>query len=476
MFDMESEERPSKIRKTNEDGHVDVSTSQDDQFASMKEAMQNWANKHHQENQTTYVDRGEVDAQNGNASTDNQIDCVGTDSLEHRNDPNRWIDSVKDDVDNSDGSEAEQRLTRSARKRLPEPVQKYLDAVRDAVESTFGSKADVDNGSSVGDEDSVDLQKSQSPGADAAESSTKPISKNQLKKQRRKEQWEAGREDRKAKRKEKNKEKKERKREGRSALTEEQCKPKKQKSVQLPITFLVDCGFDDLMTENEMVSLASQVTRCYSDNSKALFRAHYAISSFNGNLKKRFETVLSNHHQNWRGVKFCEEDFVEASVRMKDSMSAPEGGELKGCFLRDAEDQEQVSRDGEVVYLTSDSPNTLEKLKPYSTYIIGGLVDRNRHKGICYKRAMEKGIKTAKLPIGEYMEMNSRFILATNHVFEIMINWLANRDWSEAFMAVMPKRKGGSLKNREEIVGTAGEHDELPEVPTAGPENEAIVP
>ena len=77
---------------------------------------------------------------------------------------------------------------------------------------------------------------------------------------------------------------------------------------------------------------------------------------------------------------------------------------------------------------------------------MGGIVDRNRYKGICYKRAAENGIKTAKLPIGDYMQMNSRFVLTTNQVCEIMLRWLELRDWSEAFMQVMPKRKGGMLK------------------------------
>ena len=115
---------------------------------------------------------------------------------------------------------------------------------------------------------------------------------------------------------------------------------------------------------------------------------------------------------------------------------------------------------GEVIYLTSDSPHTLDRLKPYSTYIIGGLVDKNRHKGLCYKTACDKGVKTAKLPIGEYMEMQSRFVLATNHVVEIMIRWLECGDWGEAFMKVVPKRKGGRLKRSGDGVGLGDGEDE----------------
>ena len=107
-----------------------------------------------------------------------------------------------------------------------------------------------------------------------------------------------------------------------------------------------------------------------------------------------------------------------------------------------------------MVYLTSESPDTLTELKPYSTYIVGGLVDRNRHKGICYKRAMDRGLKTAKLPIGDYMQMASRFVLATNHVSEIMVRWLELGDWGEAFLRVVPKRKGGVLKSNVAETGS----------------------
>jgi tRNA (guanine9-N1)-methyltransferase len=73
-------------------------------------------------------------------------------------------------------------------------------------------------------------------------------------------------------------------------------------------------------------------------------------------------------------------------------------------------------------------------------------VDKNRHKGLCYKRACERGIPTAKLPIGEYMTMQSRSVLAVNHVVEIMLKWLVTGDWGEAFLSVIPKRKDAKLK------------------------------
>jgi len=60
-----------------------------------------------------------------------------------------------------------------------------------------------------------------------------------------------------------------------------------------------------------------------------------------------------------------------------------------------------------LVYLTADAETILEDLDPKKIYIIGGLVDRNRWKGITMKKAQEQGIQTAKLPIGSYLKMSS---------------------------------------------------------------------
>ena len=56
--------------------------------------------------------------------------------------------------------------------------------------------------------------------------------------------------------------------------------------------------------------------------------------------------------------------------------------------------------------------------------------------------------------------MTSRFVLATNHVCEIMLRWLELGAWGEAFMKVMPKRKGGVLKAKRSIRAVGGEGGE----------------
>lgn len=339
-------------------------------------------------------------------------------------------------------------------------------------------------------------------------SSAPPLSNNQLKKLRKQQQWEENRDARKLRRKEKQSAKKARKREAAAATAvvvdenngagtvvehtspppleetgdgdddvdgqQQQQRPvaiaahkRVKKPTQLPLALIIDCSFDDLMTDKEKVSLSSQLTRCYSDNRNAAHRAHLIISSFGGGLKQRFETVLANHHRGWKGVRFTEDDFLgaaqEVQKRMRESHGEMNDDQKAIVAVGGGSGALQINsvEGGEIIYLTSDSPDTLTELRAYNTYIIGGLVDRNRHKGICYKRAKDRGVKTAKLPIGDYLKMASRFVLTTNQVVEIMLNWLECGDWAEAFLKVVPKRKGGVLKTKiEEKKENGGEAED----------------
>lgn len=64
-------------------------------------------------------------------------------------------------------------------------------------------------------------------------------------------------------------------------------------------------------------------------------------------------------------------------------------------------------RKQDLVYLTADSPDELQVLDPAKIYILGGLVDRNRHKGICYKKAQEAGVATARFPITQHFRLHT---------------------------------------------------------------------
>lgn len=61
----------------------------------------------------------------------------------------------------------------------------------------------------------------------------------------------------------------------------------------------------------------------------------------------------------------------------------------------------------DLVYLTADSQDELDELDSSKIYVIGGIVDRNKHKGICYQRAQEAGIATARLPIRKHVNLQT---------------------------------------------------------------------
>lgn len=89
----------------------------------------------------------------------------------------------------------------------------------------------------------------------------------------------------------------------------------------------------------------------------------------------------------------------------------------------------------------------------------------NDIQNLCYNKAKDQGIRTAKLPIGEYIKMSSRFVLTTNQVVEIMLRYLECRDWKAAFMEVIPQRKQPKLKPKKgtEAEEQEGEYEEEPE-------------
>ncbi|CAI1706212.1 hypothetical protein SEUBUCD646_0O00670 [Saccharomyces eubayanus] len=182
------------------------------------------------------------------------------------------------------------------------------------------------------------------------------------------------------------------------------------------IEIILDCSFDELMNDKEIVSLSNQVTRAYSANRRADHFAEIKVAPFDKRLKKRFETALHDtNYDNWNHFKFLPDDKI--------------------MF-----EDEHVSKD-KIVYLTADTDEKLDRLEPGMRYIVGGIVDKNRYKELCLKKAQKLGIPTRRLPIDEYINLEGRRVLTTTHVVQLMLKYFDGHDWKNAFESVLPARK-----------------------------------
>mmetsp|Transcript_13071 Transcript_13071/g.32024 ORF Transcript_13071/g.32024 Transcript_13071/m.32024 type:complete len:183 (+) Transcript_13071:419-967(+) len=173
------------------------------------------------------------------------------------------------------------------------------------------------------------------------------------------------------------------------------------------------------MQMRESRSLASQVVYSYGAN----LRAKHPFKLYFTGLKEKsimLELLQKNNgFENW---------FVEKSEKS----------------------YHEIFDNNKIVYLSSDSDNVLETLDPSTVYIVGGIVDRNRHKGLCQRLATEKEIKTAKLPISSFLEGHTRKVITVNQVVQILLKYKEYNDWGKAMLEVMPARKGYKIKKSSE--------------------------
>ncbi|XP_039997436.1 RNA (guanine-9-)-methyltransferase domain-containing protein 2 [Xiphias gladius] len=261
--------------------------------------------------------------------------------------------------------------------------------------------------------DSGDDKKTVSSNGEAT-ADNQTLSKRQRKKLLKQQKWEEERELRKQRRKER---KQQRRLQRQNHQEEEggdaQSARKHPRREVMPssMRLVVDCSFDNLMLIKDVRKLHKQIQRCYAENRRAVHPVQFYLTSLGGQLKQSMDEK-DKGWINWKDITIKTEHYSEVVAKE------------------------------DLVYLTSDSPNVLEQLDQKKAYVIGGLVDHNHHKGITFERAKELGIDHAQLPLSSFVKMNSRKVLAVNHVFEIILAYLEKGSWQEAFFTILPQRKG----------------------------------
>ncbi|PKI47539.1 hypothetical protein CRG98_032129 [Punica granatum] len=248
-------------------------------------------------------------------------------------------------------------------------------------------------------------QKDQNTTGDATNSEQQPFSKNKQKKLLKQQRFEAKKAEKKALMKEQKKKEGERKRkewqdtleslpeEERSKLIEarkglrkermEKRSEEKEKKIERLTRakengqkIVIDLEFSHLMSSNEINSLSQQIMYCYAVNGRSPTPAHLWLTGCSGGIGSQLQMLPG--FDKWI-IEKENGSYIEAFQGQKSNL----------------------------VYLTADSETVLDILDCSKIYIIGGLVDRNRCKGITMKKAQEQEIQTAKLPIGNYLKMSS---------------------------------------------------------------------
>ncbi|KAH8118661.1 guanine-1-methyltransferase-domain-containing protein [Phellopilus nigrolimitatus] len=247
----------------------------------------------------------------------------------------------------------------------------------------------------------------------------------------------------KAAKKEKKREKREREAAGDDEDEEDEPRRKKAKKNRSARPFnariVVDLGFDEKMNDKEISSLSGQLAYTYSANRKANCPfTSLLYTTLNGRLRTRLDGLNDAGYRRWTGTEWWEEGYDHLWAEKAEESEGKDG---KPDETRKRNERSRSDKD-KVVYLTADADEELEELKEGETYIIGGICDHNRYKNLCQNKAVETGIRSARLPIGKYLaEMTTRKVLTVNQVFEILVHWTESRNWEEALYSVMPKRK-----------------------------------
>ena len=278
-----------------------------------------------------------------------------------------------------------------------------------------------------------------------------PISKNQLKKMKKQEEWKKKMEKIKQYKKEKKKEKQKLKREERER--QEKLNPKKEENINeiknkekhnIPfkskkelkeefkqkckngMRVVIDCDFEHLMNEQGNKSMVRQIVDLYSINKESSNPFRVILYGVGKQIK---EGLIKSNYENWIGIEiYFKEDYPSFDKFIEEIL-----------YKDDKKSLNDIKKN--IYYLSADSENNIEDIDNNATYIIGGIVDRNKYKGLSLNKAKELGINHGKFPIGEYLKLQSSQVLTTNHTFHILNEFSIKHDWKDAFVSIIPKRK-----------------------------------
>jgi len=196
-------------------------------------------------------------------------------------------------------------------------------------------------------------------------------------------------------------------------------------------TVVIDFNFSDKLEPKEAHGITTQLQFLYSANMHCQKPVNIVFSS----LKEKTAVM--------EGLKRATQNYLDSWVIERTHIH----------FL-----QLYYKRPKDLIYLTADCEEDLEELKENEIYVIGGILDHNRMKGVTAGFAKETGIKMRRLPIEKYMRITQQSsVLTIDQVFNALLAWWNWGCWRKALQYSIPERKGFKLKeplSAEELANT----------------------
>lgn len=175
-------------------------------------------------------------------------------------------------------------------------------------------------------------------------------------------------------------------------------------------TILIDCDFQDFMEPREQTSLTQQILQCYGIVRKLSRPPRLSLCGVSDKQTSLLSQLPGISRWHFR----CTSDALG-----------------------------EIPLTPDYIYLSADAQEDLDlaSITSKTSIIVGGLVDRNRYKGLTHEKARDLGIRTARLPISDFVEMSASKVLTVNQVVEIVAEALHDGEWGKVLRRVIPGRK-----------------------------------
>ncbi|PWA28913.1 hypothetical protein CCH79_00012858, partial [Gambusia affinis] len=167
----------------------------------------------------------------------------------------------------------------------------------------------------------------------------------------------------------------------------------------------VDLSMTDCMSDKETSRLAGQLRRLYGSNKKATRPFHLFLTDLREDSRLYRECVRMN------------DGFLDYAMEITE----------ESCL--------DLFPSESVVYLTPDAQEALQAVDADKVYVLGGLVDESIQKKLSLSRAAELSVRTARLPVDEYM-------VKKNNAKNFHSKILATGSWTQALQTWFPAGKG----------------------------------